>query len=222
MNNKNLDFNNWVHNFGILSSLILIILMLAVPIVACTVFDMWPNLVGMIPTLIAIAMMFVPFCIGECIAYPPIIGPGSVYMAYITGNTSTLKLPCALNALSIAEVEKGTDEANAVSLIAVGVSSLTVIIIIILGIILSIPLYPVLNNPILAPGFGQVVPALMGALLGSTIVGNVKYYVAPLIVAIWFEYFTSVGFEFYMLISIAVSMFVGYYLNKKKMYINEE
>ena len=212
------NFNSWVHQFGIASGLILMVLMIAVPTIICTVFDIWPDMAALMPTFVAIVLMFLPFCFAESIAYTPIIGAGSVYMAYITGNTTALKLPCALGALSIAQVDQGTDEANAVSLVAVGTSSITVMVMIVLGIVLAAPLYPILSSPTLKPAFDNVVPALMGALLGTNMFGKTKYYIAPMIVALVFGRLISkpLSMAYYMLIAIVVALVVGFLIDKQQ------
>lgn len=211
-------FNSWVHKFGISSGLILMVLMLAVPIIICSVFDIWPPMGTLIPTFVAIVLMFLPFCFAESIAFTPIIGAGSVYMAYITGNTTALKLPCALGALAIAQVDQGTDEANAVSLVAVGTSSITVMGIILIGLALAAPLSPILNSPSLKPAFDNVVPALMGALLGTNMFGKAKYYIAPMCIALIFGRLipTPISMAYYMLIAIAIALIVGFLSDKRK------
>ena len=84
-------------------------------------------------------------------------------MTYITGNLQNQKIPCALSAMSIAGIEAGSEKANAVSVVAVAVSSITTTVIIALGIVLMQPLTPVLNSAVLAPAFSNVVPAIFGA-----------------------------------------------------------
>jgi hypothetical protein len=135
-------------------------------------------------------------------------------MSYITGNTTSLKLPCALSALNIAGVKQGTVEADAVSLVAVGTSALTVTVVIIIGMILSAPLTPVLSSPVLKPGFDNVLPALFGALTIGTIIGKVKFFIIPFIVALGFALFTDMSSAYYMLISIVVSVAAGRFISK--------
>lgn len=63
-----------------------------------------------------------------------------------------LKLPAVLNALKIADVKQGTQEADAVSGVAVAVSSLTTMIIIAIGALLLTPLKPILELPQVVTG----------------------------------------------------------------------
>lgn len=213
MNNS---FNKSIHTFGILSSVIILVLMYAIPTVMCIVYDVWPDFQALIPTFISVAMILVPYSFAECLAYPPVIGPGTVYMAYITGNTTSLKMPCALTAVDNAQAEKGSDEANAIALVAVGTSSLTVMTILIIGIILATPLSPVLNAPVLQPGFSNIVPSLMGALLGGNIIKSEKYFVTPLIVAVLLVKFTAINAAYCILLVVVASCVAGYFISNMK------
>ena len=60
-------------------------------------------------------------------------------------------------------------------------SSIVTTLIIILGVILITPLTPVLNAPVLAPAFAQILPALFGGLGVVFISKNWKISVAPVI-----------------------------------------
>jgi len=210
------SFTKWANNFGQASNAILCVMMLAVAVITSAVFGVWPKMSVLAAPCAAMCTLMIPFAIVEPLAYTGIMGPGGVYMTYITGNTTTVKLPAALGAISIAEVEQGSHEANAVSLVAVGVASLTVCTLIILGIILAIPLTPVLNSPVLAPGFSNIVPALMGALLGMTLFGQgIKYFVVPFIGALICAKLTPISSTYYMIIAIVISVIAGYIMYKR-------
>ena len=111
----------------------------------------------------------------------PMLGAGGSYLSFVTGNISNLKLPVALNALEQADVKASSEEGEVISTISIAVSSIVTTIIIIIGVLLIRPLTPVLNAPVLAPAFAQMVPALFGALGVVFIAKNVKIAVAPLI-----------------------------------------
>ncbi|MBR3301324.1 MAG: hypothetical protein IKI73_01500, partial [Firmicutes bacterium] len=80
-----------------------------------------------------------------------------------------------------ADVKASSEEGEVISTISIAVSSIVTTIIIIIGVLLIRPLTPVLNAPVLAPAFAQMVPALFGALGVVFIAKNVKIAVAPLI-----------------------------------------
>ena len=60
-------------------------------------------------------------------------------------------------------------------------SSIVTTLIIILGVLLITPLTPVLNAPVLAPAFAQILPALFGGLGVVFISKNWKISVAPVL-----------------------------------------
>ena len=115
----------------------------------------------------------------EVITYIPMLGAGGSYLSFVTGNISNLKLPCALGALEQAGVKANSDEGEVVSTIAIAVSSIVTTVIIILGVLLLIPLTPVLSSPVLAPAFDQLLPALFGGLGVVFISKNWKIAILP-------------------------------------------
>ena len=72
-----------------------------------------------------------------------------------------------------------TEEGEIISTIAIAVSSIITTLIIVLGVVLIVPLTPVLNSPALAPAFDQILPALFGGLGVVYIARNWKIAVAP-------------------------------------------
>ncbi|MBR6396918.1 MAG: hypothetical protein IKS09_08120, partial [Lachnospiraceae bacterium] len=81
-----------------------------------------------------------------------------------TGNLINMKIPCAINARDIVGVKSGTPENEIVATLSIATSSLVTILVLALGVLLMIPLQPVLQSPALQPAFENVVPALFGAM----------------------------------------------------------
>ena len=117
----------------------------------------------------------------EVFTYIPMLGAGGSYLSFVTGNISNLKLPVALNALEQAGVSINSEEGEITSTIAIAVSSIVTTLIIILGVILIVPLRPILSAPALKPAFAQILPALFGGLAVVFISKNWKISIAPLI-----------------------------------------
>jgi hypothetical protein len=107
------------------------------------------------------------------------LGAGGSYLSFVTGNISNLKLPCAINALEQAGVKANSEEGEVVSTIAIAVSSIVTTLIILLGVILIVPLTPILNAPVLQPAFANIIPALFGGLGVVFVSKNWKIAVAP-------------------------------------------
>jgi hypothetical protein len=82
--------------------------------------------------------------------------------------------------------------------------------------LLSTQLAPILNSPVLKPGFSYLLPAIFGALTVGTIMGKIKYFIAPFIVSFYFARFTNISSAYYMLIAILVSIVVGNITNSNE------
>ena len=179
MNNK--SYMDSVHSFGRKWNFVVMIFLLAFPIACCFIFRTSPDWHGFAMGLLATAPMYWAVGIVETITYVPMLGAGGSYLSFVTGNISNLKLPVALNALEQADVKASSEEGEVISTISIAVSSIVTTVIIIIGVILIRPLTPVLNAPVLAPAFAQILPALFGALGVVFISKNVKIAVAPLV-----------------------------------------
>jgi len=117
----------------------------------------------------------------ETVTYVPMLGAGGSYLSFVTGNISNLKLPCALNALEQNEVSASSEEGEVISTIAIATSSIVTTLIIIIGVILIVPLTPILSAPVLQPAFDQILPALFGGLGVAFVSKNWKIAVAPVV-----------------------------------------
>ena len=86
------------------------------------------------------------------------------YLTFITGNIMNLKLPVAVNAMKLAKKEPNTPEVDAISSVAVAVSSIMTIIILALAALLSAWISPVFELPAVKTASNYLIPALFGSL----------------------------------------------------------
>ena len=170
-----------VYRWGLIWNLSVMGILMAFPIVVAILYHAMPDWQGLLGGLMATAPMYWAVGVVEVISYIPMLGAGGSYLSFVTGNISNLKLPCALNALEQAEVKASSEEGEVVSTVAIAVSSIVTTLIIILGVILIVPLTPLLENPALTPAFDQLVPALFGGLGVVFISRNWKLAVAPIL-----------------------------------------
>lgn len=161
---KERSFDDSMHLYGRLWSGVAIMMMLLAPMAAALYFNALPEWRGLLSALFSICLIYLPSSIVEVVTYAPMLGTGATYLAFITGNLTNLKIPCAMNAREICGTQFGTKENEIVSTLSVAVSALTTCAVLLLGVVLLIPLKPVLESPVLAPAFDMVVPALFGAL----------------------------------------------------------
>ena len=178
---KQLSYMASVHRDGSIWSFSILALMLLYPLVIALAFGAVPDGKGLLMGLVATAPMYWAVGIVETFTYIPMLGAGGSYISFITGNISNLKLPCALSAMEQMGVRANSEEGEIISTIAIAVSSIVTTVIIILGVILLVPLTPVLNAPVLAPAFAQILPALFGGLGVVFVSRNYKIAIAPVV-----------------------------------------
>ena len=157
-------YNEKTHLYGRIGLWIGILLLFAAPFLMGLSLDAMPDLSAFGKGLAQIAIVYIPSCIVEFLIYMPMLGAGGSYLGFITGNLLNMKIPCALNARDIAGTEAGTTENEIVSTISIAASSLVTTAVIAIGVLLIIPLRPVLEAPVLQPAYNNVVPALFGAM----------------------------------------------------------
>ncbi|MBQ8302077.1 MAG: hypothetical protein IJX97_00825 [Clostridia bacterium] len=177
--NKNLTYIDTVHRDGTIWNLVMMVLMLMFPVAVAIIFKAGPDWQGVGLGLLATAPMYWAVGVVEVITFIPMLGAGGSYLSFVTGNISNLKLPCAINALENAKVDAKSEEGEIISTIAISVSSIVTTVIIVIGVILIVPLQPLLESDVLKPAFDQMLPALFGALGVALISKNWKIAVAP-------------------------------------------
>ena len=178
---KPMTYIDSVHRDGTIWNLSVMVLLFAFPVAVALIFGVTPDWNALLVGLVATAPMYWTVGAIETVTYVPMLGAGGSYLSFVTGNISNLKLPCARNALEQNEVGASSEEGEVISTIAIAVSSIVTTLIIILGVILIVPLTPVLSAPVLQPAFEQMLPALFGGLGVAFVSKNWKIAVAPVI-----------------------------------------
>lgn len=176
---QNMTYMDKVHKWGTVWNLSMMVVLLAFPVAVALIFRAIPDWNGFFMGLIATAPMYWAVGVVETFTYIPMLGAGGSYLSFVTGNLSNLKLPCALGTLEQANVKASSEEGEVVSTIAIAISSIVTTIIIILGVLLIVPLTPILENPVLTPAFDQMIPALFGGLGVAFVSRNWKIAIAP-------------------------------------------
>ena len=176
---KEMTYMDSVHRDGRIWNLSVMVILIAFPIAVAMIFDAAPDWKGFLMGLVSTAPMYWAVAVVETFTFVPMLGAGGSYLSFVTGNISNLKLPVALSALEQAGVNVASEEGEVVSTIAIAVSSIVTTLIIVLGVLLITPLTPVLNAPVLAPAFAQILPALFGGLGVVFISKNFKIAIAP-------------------------------------------
>ena len=190
------SFDDNTHLFGRIWGLVASLLILAYPFICMAIFGATVDW-AVFASGLSIIIMYCAVGAVETFTYSPMLGSGGTYLGFVTGNLSNLKVPCSLNCMEQAGVEKGTEEAEVISTIAIAVSSIVTMLILILGVVLISFLTPVFENEVLAPAFDNVLPALFGGMAVVYISKNWKISIIPcvlmLLVFIIASYATGSG-----------------------------
>lgn len=178
---KNKSYDDMSHYYGRLWIWTAAIVILLVPVAICVYYNAWPPMAAVLKGLLGVAPIFWTVGAIEVVTYTPMLGTGGSYLGFVTGNLTSLKVPCALNAMEMNNVKSGTEEGEIISTIAVATSSIVTTIIIATGTLLLAYLAPIINSPILKPAFENILPSLFGGLAVVYVSKNWKIALAPLI-----------------------------------------
>lgn len=178
---KEMRYIDSVHRDGTIWNLTVMVLLLAFPLTVAAIFGAAPDWKALGIGLLATAPMYWAVGAIETITFTPMLGAGGSYLSFVTGNISNLKLPCAINALEQNGVSANSEEGEIISTIAIATSSIVTPIIILIGVVCIVPLTPILEAPVLAPAFAQMLPALFGGLGVAFVSKNWKIAVAPVL-----------------------------------------
>ena len=211
---KNRSYNDTNHLLGRIFLAIAILIISAIPVIMAIVLQVMPNFkaigVSMIALIVFIAGGFI-----EVITYSPMLGTTGTYLGFFTGNLANLKVPCAVNARELAEVKHGSKEGEIVSTLSIATSTIVTTVIIALGVILMIPLTPVLENPVLTPAFDTAFTALFGALAYKYFVKDPILVPIPFVLALVLQFAANLGTSILIPVSSIASIAFAYYLFKK-------
>ena len=157
------------------------ILVLMVPVAICVYYNAWPEMTAVLKGLLGVAPIYWTVGAIEVITYTPMLGVGGTYLAFVTGNLTSLKAPSALTAMENADVKPGTEEGEVVSTIAIATSSIVTTLVLAVGVCVLAVVSPILDSPALKPAFDNILPALFGGLAVVYVSKNWKLAMAPLI-----------------------------------------
>ncbi len=178
---KQMSYMDSVHYYGKWWGISVALIIFAFPVAVSLIFSCMPDWAALGKGLFATLPMYWAVGLVEIFTYVPMLGAGGTYLSFVTGNISNLKLPCAVDAMERANVKASSEEGEVISTISIAVSSIVTTIIIILGVILIIPITPILESESLKPAFAMILPALFGGLAVVFISKNVKLSILPII-----------------------------------------
>ena len=157
------------------------VVVLMVPVAICVYYNAWPSMTAVLKGLLGVAPIYWTVGCIEVLTYTPMLGVGGTYLAFVTGNLTSLKAPSALSAMENAGVKPGSEEGEVISTIAIATCSIVTTIVIVIGVCVLRLISPVLDSPVMKPAFDNILPALFGGLGVVYVSKNVKLAIAPLV-----------------------------------------
>ena len=158
-----------------------VVVIMFVPIAICLYYNAWPEATAVLKGLLGVAPIYWTVGAIEVITYTPMLGTGGTYLAFVTGNLTSIKAPSALSAMENADVKPGTEEGEVISTIAIATSSIVTTLVIGIGVVALSALAPILDSPALKPAFDNILPALFGGLAVVYVSKNWKLALPPLV-----------------------------------------
>ena len=213
-------YNSTLHFLGRITLILATLMLIAIPVLIGMMNDAQPSLSGFLNGLLKVGMIYIPMSIVEFLIYTPMLGVGGSYLSFLTGNVTNMKIPVVMNSKEIAQTESGTPEHEIISTISVAVSAIVTTLVIVAGVVLLVPLQPVLQNEALLPAFNNVVPALFGALGLKYFAKSPKIAAVPLLLMSLLCIFvpSMISQTSVLLIpSGALALGIGYVLYKKNL-----
>jgi hypothetical protein len=206
----NSPYNKNIHIWGRIWCSLALVMFAVFPAAVSVYYDAWPKGLLLLQGLAGVVPIYWTVGIIEAFTFSPMLGSGGSYLGFVTGNLSNLKVPCALNAMEIAEVKAGTEKGELISTIAIAVSSFVTTAIIFLGVLLLAQLQPILESALLAPAFANILPALFGALGVVFISKNWKIALAPILfMLILFIAMPSLSDKVSILVPVGAAIAIG-------------
>ena len=141
------------HIIGRTVSIITLVMLVGAPFLIGKLLGAYPDLGAVGKGFLSVGIVWLVSSIAEFLIYTPMLGAGGGYLAFITGNLINMKIPCAVNARDMVGAKTGTPENEIISTISIATSSLVTILVLALGVLLMVPLQPVLQSEVLQPAF---------------------------------------------------------------------
>lgn len=212
------EVNRQFHRLGRITVLVGMAALVAFPFFICFLYGTSIDWAGFAKGILNVGIIYYPVAVVEFLVFAPMVGVGGSYLSFLTGNLANLKIPCAVNSRDIAKVDSGTPEGEVVSTISIATSALVTMLILFVGVMLIVPLTPVLEMPVLKPAFDNVVAALFGALGLKYFAKEPKIAVVPLVLLTALCIFVPSMISQTSILIIPAGLLalgVGYYLFKK-------
>ncbi len=153
-----------MHKIGKITGALGVLLTFSPALALGVVYGLWPNWGALGTAALTAITSFAILWFVEPLSYYPVVGPVGTYMAFLSGNISNMRIPCASMAQVGAGVEPGTEKGAIVATIGMGVSIIINTLILSAGVLVGQTILSMLPATVTA-ALNYLLPALFGALL---------------------------------------------------------
>ncbi len=153
-----------MHRIGKLTGYLGVLLSFLPALMLAVIYGLLPDPAALLTAFVAAASAFGFLWVVEPISYFTVLGPVGTYMAFLSGNISNMRVPCASMAQVSAGVEPGTEKGQIISVIGMATSIIINVSVLTIGVILGSSVLSRLPAGV-TEALNYLLPALFGALL---------------------------------------------------------
>lgn len=172
-----------MNRIGKVTGYLTVVLSFGPAVVLAIVYKILPQPAALLTSFVSIASAVGVLWIVEPVSYFAILGPIGTYMAFVSGNISNMRLPCAGMAQISAGVEPGTRQGSIIATLGMAVSIVINVSVLTVGVILGSSVLAMLPAKV-TEALNYLLPALFGALLVQFGIKQKKLALTMLIFAI--------------------------------------
>ena len=160
----NLEYLPKMHKIGKVIGVLAVCASFMPALILGLVYGLWPDWAALGTAALTAVTSFGILWFVEPLSYYPVVGPMGTYMAFVSGNISNMRIPCASMAQVGAGVEPGTEKGSIIATIGMGVSIVINTLVLSAGVIAGQAVLSMLPAAVVS-ALNFLLPALFGALL---------------------------------------------------------
>ena len=178
-----LEYLPKMHRIGKIIGVVAVLASFMPALTLGVVYGLWPDMAALGTAAVSAIASFGVLWFVEPLSYYPVVGPVGTYMAFVSGNISNMRIPCASMAQVAAEVEPGSDKGSIIATIGMGVSIVINTLVLTVGVIAGSSILSMLPASVVG-ALNYLLPALFGALLVQFGMKNKSHTVLMLVIGI--------------------------------------
>ena len=169
----NLEYLPKMHRIGKVIGVLAVVASFMPALCLGVVYGLWPDWAALGTAALTAVSSFGVLWFVEPLSYYPVVGPMGTYMAFVSGNISNMRIPCASMAQVSAGVEPGTNQGSIIATIGMGTSIIINVAILTVGVIGGQAILSALPESVTS-ALNYLLPALFGALFVQFGIKNLK------------------------------------------------